>query len=203
MGLFSKLFDSTKEGSDALDALKKAGRDLISETEKKAPEINSAFSELKKKGFGLADLVGGATSGTPGAPAGAAGPARETGSSYGQSTGYYDEPPAEENQYNFDGNYIAYFEKIFSEEFPNYTVTHAPDPNNTRSPFNGGATVFTFSQGGNTALIVELKSEKSESQRLRRSCEASGTPYLRFYYDHDGWWNARSYVVGRVRGVLR
>ena len=51
-------------------------------------------------------------------------------------------------------------------------------------------------------LIVELKSESSEAQRFRRAAEAEGVPYLRFYYDHEGWWNTREYVYVRVREAL-
>ena len=45
-------------------------------------------------------------------------------------------------------------------------------------------------------------SENSEANKLRASCRAQGLPYVRFYYDHDGWWNTRSYVAGRTRAAL-
>ena len=103
--------------------------------------------------------------------------------------------PAEENQYSFNGSYIQYFEKVFAEEFPSYQISHAPAG-------NGRITVFTFMNGGRKALVVELLSERCSVYKLRNQCLNEGIPYLRFYYDHDGWWNTRSYVAGRVRGAL-
>ena len=29
-----------------------------------------------------------------------------------------------------------------------------------------------------------------------------GLPYLRFYFDHEGWWNTRAYVTKRVAEAL-
>lgn len=106
--------------------------------------------------------------------------------------------PAEENQYSFNGSYIQYFEKIFGADFSSYQISHAPGQG--RSIHH--AEVFTFMNGGRVALIVELMSEKSSSRALRDKCQRDGVPYLRFYYDHDGWWNARSYVTDRVRARL-
>ena len=107
-----------------------------------------------------------------------------------------DRMPQEENQYNYPGNYVQYFAHIFQEDFPGYQAVNHPDP-------KGKSTVFTLYNAGNKALVVELKSENSESNYLRRSCQREGTPYLRFYYDHKGWWNTREYVVTRIRSVLR
>ncbi|MBR6101382.1 MAG: hypothetical protein IKP95_03050 [Ruminococcus sp.] len=103
--------------------------------------------------------------------------------------------PAEENQYSVGGNYVDYFARVFREEFPDYQVTHAPAE-------RIAATVFTFERNGSTKLIVEVMSENCTSKKLRRECQNSGMPYLRFYYNHFGWWNARSYVAGRVRTAL-
>ncbi|MBQ6163728.1 MAG: hypothetical protein IJK23_04550 [Clostridia bacterium] len=110
-----------------------------------------------------------------------------------ESDNPWDIMPAEENQYSFAGPYTAYFSGIFASEFPAYNVTQEPA---------GSSTVCTFRQGGAKALVVELKSEKSEANRLRTECSRAGIPYLRFYYDHEGWWNTRSYVVNRVRAAL-
>ena len=107
----------------------------------------------------------------------------------------WDVMPAEENQYSYNGHYTAYFSGIFASEFPAYNVT--------QESVNGGrATVYTFLQGGSKALVVELMSERSEANRLRTECKRAGVPYVRFYYDHQGWWNTRSYVVNRVREAL-
>ena len=103
--------------------------------------------------------------------------------------------PDEENQYNYNGSYIDYFRHVFQEDFPEYAVTMEPGLND-RSP------IFVFHSGGRQALIVELKSENSCAQRIRRSCAASGIPYLRFYYNHDGWWNTRAYIRARVSRAL-
>ena len=104
--------------------------------------------------------------------------------------------PMEENQYNYHGNYVQYFDHIFREDFPGYQAVSQKEP-------KGSSTIFTVYHAGRKALVVELKSEKSESNRVRRACQMEGTPYLRFYYDHHGWWNTREYVVTRVRSVLR
>ena len=109
--------------------------------------------------------------------------------------GFYDDVPAEECQYNFNGNYIEYFRKVFSEEFPEYTIT---EENITP----GRRYAFTFNSNGAIALVVELMTEKSSVQKLRRSCEAAGIKYLRYYFDHEGWWNTRAYVTERTRRAL-
>jgi hypothetical protein len=45
-------------------------------------------------------------------------------------------------------------------------------------------------------------SDGTQRYKLRNECRAQGIPYLRFYYDHDGWWNTRSYVTRRIAGQL-
>ncbi len=105
--------------------------------------------------------------------------------------------PEEENQYSYSGSYIDYFNMVFTEGFPGYEITHAPAENRYHP-----AEIFTFSSGGRPKLVVELMSEKSSVRTLANQCRHNGIPYLRFYYDHQGWWNARSYVTDRVRGKL-
>ena len=121
------------------------------------------------------------------APAAAASP--RSGFSWG------DEMPAEENQFSFPGNYVQYFEKIFREEFPACRV-------DVQAENSSRYTVFTFWDNGRQALIVEVRSEKCCAEKLRRVCAANGVPYLRFYFDHHGWWNTRAYVTERVRRAL-
>lgn len=105
-----------------------------------------------------------------------------------------DEMPQEENQYSFNGTYTEYFDKVFREDFPAYARSCEAD---------GTSTVFTlFAPTGARALVVELKSENSSAQKIKKRCAAEGVPYLRFYYNHHGWWNARSYVDDRVRRAL-
>ena len=103
--------------------------------------------------------------------------------------------PAEENQFQFKESYYLYFEKVFSEDFPGYRLERTVEHQRNR-------TVFTFWQGYERALVVELLSDRSRSQKLRRDCAALGIPYLRFYHDHPNWWNTRSYVVSRTRAAL-
>ena len=103
--------------------------------------------------------------------------------------------PDEPNQYSFNGSYIDYFADIFSKDFAEYRVER-------ESVRGGRATVFTLWSGSRRALVVELMSENSSSKKLRSQCASDRIPYLRFYYDHHGWWNTRSYVVARVRKAL-
>ena len=105
--------------------------------------------------------------------------------------------PNEECQFNYNGNYLQYFESIFRSEFPEYNITWAyGDPRAVQS------VVFTFVKNGRTALIVELMSEKSNARRIRNNCQRNGISYLRYYYDHDGWWNTKAYVISRTRQAL-
>ncbi|MBR4554481.1 MAG: hypothetical protein IKO27_02695 [Ruminococcus sp.] len=103
--------------------------------------------------------------------------------------------PEEENQFSFGGNYVQYFQKVFAEEFPAYQVVTEPVPNRS-------ATTFTFTSGGRDLLVVEVMSDTSVAVTIRNRCLSEGVPYLRFYHNHNGWWNTRSYVAGRVRSAL-
>ena len=107
----------------------------------------------------------------------------------------YDGVPAEECQYNSGLSYLDYFSKIFREDFPQYSVSLETVEDWRRYK-------YTFTEGSDVKLIVELMTENSEANRLRRTCEKNGTPYLRFYFDHEGWWNTRKYVNERVSAAL-
>ena len=160
--------------------------------DKKAEKAASDF--LKK----LADAVGAEQKPQQSAskPA-AADPAGEQPASPAANEEYdpWATVPEEENQYNFNGTYIEYFAHIFKEDFPEYRAEcERPD---------GRRTVFTLYKGAVKALVVELLTENSEVKKLRKQCQNEGTPYLRFYYDHEGWWNVRTYVADRVRSALR
>jgi hypothetical protein len=120
-------------------------------------------------------------------------PRREETAESGFSWG--EDMPEEENQYSFNGTYLAYFDMVFSQEFPQYRITR-------ESTAKGRATVYSFWQGERKVLTAELMSERSEANKLRSACRAQGMPYVRFYYDHDGWWNTRSYVATRTRAAL-
>ena len=108
---------------------------------------------------------------------------------------WYDEVPEEECQYNFEGPYTEYFKKIFAEDFPEYLVKFACLEEGRRYK-------YTLLGKDGATLVVELMTEKSAAQKLRRECLANGTPYLRFYFDHWGWWNTRAYVKERVAKAL-
>ena len=160
--------------------------------EAQAKKLDDAGAQL------LGKLFGGDANAKP-APAAPQPAARETTSAYaaGGTSHRGDALPAEENSFAFDGPYQAYFRKVFSEEFPAYQIGESPAP-------HGRGTLFTFSKNGGTALVVEVMSEGCSSQKVRKSCAMQGVPYLRYYYDHRGWWNTRSYVrerTGRALGV--
>jgi hypothetical protein len=189
MGLFSdllskagdvKLNDLAKDLNKAVkdlgkavnEAAEKAGIDLKEVTEKaKAAEAERASQESTFDASPAAEEDG------------------PSGFSWGPVM------PAEENQYNYGGTYLQYFDHIFADDFPGYEVKREPG-------YGGKSTVYTLADGGRTALIVELLPSSSESVKLRQSCRQQGIPYLRFYFDHDGWWNTRAYVNDRVRKAL-
>ena len=177
MGLFDKLF-ADKNVESALNKMKEAAQELKDAADKRQFEKPAQHTAQPRPAAQQS------------APAPAPAPVYSDGDSF------YDNIPAEENQYNFNGTYIQYFEKIFREDFGAYTFTSAPG-SNSFSP------IYTFFRDGAKVLIGELKSESSEAQRFRRAAEAEGVPYLRFYYDHSGWWNTRKYVTERIGKVLR
>ncbi len=187
MGLFDKLLGGNASANDALNTLKKAAKDvggkLNSENAEEA--LGSILKAAKDVGAKLGvDQNAPARQNT--APAAA--PAQASAEDY-------DDVPAGDNQYNFRGSYKEYFANIFREEFPSWEVR--------QSDANGGkVTLFAFYKNGSQALLVELMSDRSEANKRRRDAQAAGIAYLRFYYDHPGWWNERSYVVSRVGKVL-
>lgn len=111
---------------------------------------------------------------------------------------YWDTMPDEECQYSYPGPYADYFEHLFREEFPGYTLERQVRVNSAGNE----RTIFRFYREQRPALTVELMTERSSATSIRTRCAQAGIPYLRFYYDHRGWWNTRSYVTGRVRAAL-
>ena len=105
--------------------------------------------------------------------------------------------PEEENLFNYKGgSYADYFEHVFKEDLPEYRIEK-------ELWYGGKRAVFTFFSGAGKALVVEILPEHSEAKKLRDTCKASGTPYLRYYYGHWGWWNTRSYVTNRTRAAIK
>ena len=59
----------------------------------------------------------------------------------------------------------------------------------------------SFAVRAQTAHIAML-GQSSAAYKIRRDCLRQGIPYLRYYYDHEGWWNTRAYVTQRTRAAL-
>ena len=185
MGLFSKLFS---EGAG------KAVGDLLNNL---GTGNNQGNSQGNNSGQGV--ILNGQPIGGGNNYSGTVVPNNDGGYS---NTGAMNQPsgnswgpvmPAEENQFNYKGSYIQYFEEIFRNEFPAYQIEKEK---------SGKITVFTFYSGGVKALVVELLNSNSGRYKLREECRRTGVPYLRYYYDHKGWWNTKSYVIERTRKAL-
>ena len=104
--------------------------------------------------------------------------------------------PDEPNQYNYPGSFEDYFADIFNREFADYRVERRQNPRSR------GAYTYTLTKNAVPCLVVELLSERNEVYQVRDDCRHQGIPYLRFYYDHKGWWNTRAYVTERMRKAL-
>ena len=158
----------------------------------------SLFSDLLKKvkkGIDeIEDAIDGDKDQSSPAPAQTAAPSYSEPAP-AESDDPWDVMPAEENQYNYSGSYVQYFEMIFREDFPEYETSY-------ERANNRDAVIFTLKKDGATALVCELLSENSVAKKIRADCKAAGVPYVRFYFNHHGWWNARSYVVNRIKAVL-
>ncbi|MBQ8934020.1 MAG: hypothetical protein IJ061_07025 [Lachnospiraceae bacterium] len=195
MGLFSKLFGGNSELKSALES---AAKEALSGAEKTMGNLADAAGDLssviRKEGLfqnSPDDAASGAgQSGSTAAFGSSDGTTAPSGWSWGEVM------PAEENQFNYPGTYVEYFDHVFRTEFPEYRIT-------CEQAKYYNATIFIFWNGPQRALVVELLPQHSAAQKLRRDCRTSGIPYLRFYYDHEGWWNTYSYVKDRTRDALR
>jgi hypothetical protein len=175
MGLLSKILGAAGVDRKLEQTVKNAVNSAVSSAVKNAADKRPAAGTVSRDTF--AGRVQAARSAAEG----------PSGFSWGPVM------PPEENQYNYPGGYAEYFEHVFREDFPAYALT--------REQF-GSRTVFKLRNGPVTALTVELLPESSEAKKLRRECQSQGIPYLRFYYDHEGWWNTRAYVNDRVKKAL-
>lgn len=160
----------------AAQAAAEAGAAAAQEAAKPKPKPVEVIPGGVPSGF----VIGGGSS-TPPAPA--------------FDSSWYEEVPAEECQYNYSGTYLEYFSKVFREDFPRYDTA-------LETIEAGRRYKYTFRFGGEVKLIVELMTEKSCANAFRRECLRNGIPYLRFYFDHEGWWNTRAYIDERVGEVL-
>lgn len=181
MGLFSKLLDGLVETSEALDRLHDIARgvEAVSEikqtaAEKRAQNIVSPDYKPLEQGVRPNSVPQAETSGKSWGPV----------------------MPKEENQFNSQKPYDRYFRDVFSEAFPEYEIVEEA------CGYSRPGTVFTFLMEGKKILVVEVISQRTQVERLRRKCRREGMPYLRYYYDHPGWWNTKEYVVDRTRNAL-
>ena len=176
--------------NNLLDALKKE----VKEVENKVSEAvaDAAKEEAKKPVQPIIPQGQGVNGHTGIVVGGGSVPASQ---SWEEESSWYDEVPDEECQYNSGMNYLDYFTKVFREEFPGYEI--ALDTIEAGRRYK-----YTFMKGGAVALIVELMTEKSEANKFRRDTLRQGIPYLRFYFDHEGWWNTRAYIRERVSQKL-
>ena len=187
MGLFSKIFGN--EGSDMnLEQMLKSVTDAAG---KVAEEAKNA---AEKAGIDISNLAGAAQARPAGQviPNSGSQPA-QCEAPYGVSWG--EEMPDEENQFNYPGTYVQYFAHVFREDIPGYRIEYEICQDRA-------AAIFTFWKDERKALVVELLSQSSAAQKLRRDCAKAGIPYLRYYYDHAGWWNTRKYVANRTKAAL-
>ena len=106
-----------------------------------------------------------------------------------------EEMPAEENQYNYNGTFWEYFENVFRTDFAELRFEK-----NVVTP--SSRIIYTLYSGASKVLAVELMSERCSAYKFRNDCKREGLPYVRFYIDHDAWWNTRAYVVSRMRGAM-
>jgi len=185
MGLFDKLFGSA--GNEVLNQIKEAAESVAKEA---SDAINNATN-------GANSTVANSSPAASHLQTGSAATIQPTerpemGDSWGS------EMPAEENQFNSGKSYDQYFYDVFHENFPTYRLT-------TEKIRKGRATLITFwgEMTEQKALVVELMSDGSSAQSTRVACRKEGVPYLRFYYDHEGWWNTKFYVVRRVKEALK
>ncbi len=180
MGLFSNLFGNDgKDLDNALNKMKNLAEDIIDDG-----QINS--QQTKPVQASSAPANSEPVNNRRPEPAYIDGP---SGDSWGPNM------PSEENQFNSGLNYKDYFTNIFMSEFSAYRV-------DKEDPRNRNALIFTFSQGGAKKLVVEVISDKTSPYKYRNECRAQGIPYIRYYYDHDGWWNTKSYVIRRTSNAL-
>jgi len=110
------------------------------------------------------------------------------------SDSQWDRIPSEPNQYNYGGHFLQYFEEIFAAELSGYRME--------KTTIDGRRYVYTFYGSAGKALVVELMPESCSARKLRNDTQREGVAYLRFYYDHKGWWNTRSYVSSRLHGAV-
>ena len=186
MGLFDKLLGSA--GNEVLKQIKEAAQSVAKEASEAI--INAANGANQAAPASAAPTDQKLETGT----AATIQPTErsESGDSWGPKM------PDEPNQFNSGKPYDQYFYDVLAESFPTYRLT-------TEKIRKGRATLITLWVGmtEQKALVVELMSDGSSAESTRTACRKEGVPYLRFYYNHQGWWNTQSYVVRRVKEALK
>jgi len=182
MGLLAKLF-----GTEAEKTISNIAENVVKET-------SNAVSQISEEVTNFSNSLNSSQNNAQAAPQSApqavpVAPASGTGCSWGDSM------PLEPNQYNYSGNYEQYFESIFADKLSGFRME--------KEEAKWSRTVYTFYGESGKALVVELLPETSVAKKLRNDCAAAQVPYLRFYYNHRGWWNTRSYVESRISGALK
>ena len=186
MSILSGLKDKIKK--EVVDKVAEAVRNEVD----KAKEAAEALSEKPAGGSGPVS-GSGPIPGHTGFVVGGGGNCAPQGDYHEKS--WYEDVPDEECQYNYNGTYLEYFSMIFREDFPEYKVLFLEVQNRRKY-------TYTFLREGKEVLCVELMASACESNKIRRECMARQLPYLRFYFDHNGWWNTRTYVRERVSKAL-
>ena len=180
MGLFSNLFGNDgKDIDNALSKMKNLAEDIMDDGQINSQQSKPAPSAPVNSGVPL-------NQNRRPEPEYIEGP---SGDSWGPNM------PSEENQFNSGLSYQDYFANIFNSEFASYQI-------DKEVPGNRNAVIFTFRQAGVKKLVVEVISDRTNPYKYRNECRAQGIPYIRYYYDHDGWWNTKSYVVRRTSNAL-
>ena len=180
MGLFSNLFGNDgKDIDNALNKMKNLTEDIMDDGQINSAQNKPAAAPASpdngvplKNNHVVSERVDG-----------------PSGDSWGPDM------PDEENQFNSGLGFKEYFTNIYNTEFTSYQIDKA-------DPLNRNALIFTFSQGGSKKLVVEVISDRTSPYKYRNECRAQGIPYIRFYYDHEGWWNTKSYVIRRTSEAL-
>ena len=181
MGLFSNLFGNDgKDIDNALNKMKNLAEDIMDDGQINSQQSKPAAASAPS-GYGEP-----LNNNSRPDPVYSAGP---SGDSWGPSM------PAEENLFNSGLGYQDYFTNIFNSSFSSYQI-------DKEIPYNRNAIVFTFSQAGAKKLVVEVISDRTSPHKIKKDCRAQGIPYLRYYYDHYGWWNTKSYVIRRTSKAL-
>ena len=133
MGLLSKILGSDEKAKSVLDSIQKVADSVIAESADALKSVqNAAQSALdQSNGQQAANQANPVNAGSQviQTPEPSAQPFDRGSAESGLSWGEF--MPSEPNQHNFPGSYTEYFESIFREEMPQFTVTSETVRNGT------------------------------------------------------------------------